>query len=227
MWVEGRSPELSVDQAGRVQERRLVNWLTGLAKRKDLGQYDQTAADRAVAAENRATLAILRRGLGKPVGENLRLYPYIMRFVPALTDRERYESTLDSYILIATLFAHHTLTVDKGNLGTTMAAVRKEAENRRAGAESIEKRFVALLNSHRDDLPNHLRHVISLVAAREVPVNWLKLLEDIQHWDNPWRSVQSSWARSFWAEASSASSSPDNQPTGEGSEALEKEEEPA
>jgi CRISPR system Cascade subunit CasB len=66
-------------------------------------------------------------------------------------------------------------------------------------SSSVERRFVALLNSHRDDLPNRLRHAVSLLRAPGVPVDWAQLLRDIQSWDHPDRFVQVQWARSFWA----------------------------
>jgi CRISPR system Cascade subunit CasB len=70
---------------------------------------------------------------------------------------------------------------------------RTEAEKR------IEKRLLALLNCHRDDLPDHLRQVISLLKSKDTPVNWAKLLHDIKGWDWESRDVQRSWAWGFWA----------------------------
>ena len=65
-------------------------------------------------------------------------------------------------------------------------------------SESLEKRFVALLNCHGDDLPNHLRQAVSLLKAKDVAVNWHQLLRDVLYWDHEARFVQQQWAREFW-----------------------------
>jgi CRISPR type I-E-associated protein CasB/Cse2 len=68
----------------------------------------------------------------------------------------------------------------------------KDAERR------TEKRLVTLLNCHQDDLPDHLRHTIGLLKSKEIPINWLQLLNDVQNWQRESRDVQRRWARQFW-----------------------------
>jgi CRISPR system Cascade subunit CasB len=69
----------------------------------------------------------------------------------------------------------------------------------KAGSEeAVERRFVALLNAHPEDLDKHLRHAVSLLKAHEIPVDWLRLLGDLRGWGNPERYVQRNWARAFW-----------------------------
>ena len=67
---------------------------------------------------------------------------------------------------------------------------------------SIEKRFVALLNSDEEDLPNHLRQIISLLKSKEAPINWSQLLFDIKNWDNERVNVQRHLANGFWGNTS-------------------------
>ena len=62
----------------------------------------------------------------------------------------------------------------------------------------IEKRLVALLNSHLDDLPKHLQHTIRLLKSKDIPVDWSQLLRDMQNWHREDREIQRSWARGFW-----------------------------
>jgi CRISPR system Cascade subunit CasB len=62
----------------------------------------------------------------------------------------------------------------------------------------VERRFVALLNCHQDDLDHHLRQAVSLLKSKDAPVDWAELLKDIQRWDNDDRLVQRRWARAFW-----------------------------
>ena len=70
--------------------------------------------------------------------------------------------------------------------------------NRDDAEKRVEKRLVALLNCHQDDLPDHLRHVISLLKAKDIFINWLQLLNDVQNWQRESRDVQRRWARQFW-----------------------------
>ncbi len=164
----------------RNRERRFANYLA-----------EFTDPER----EDRAALAALRRGLGKPPGEAAEMHPYVVPFLPH--DGSRWEE--DAHYLVAALFAWHQLVWPEGggewdrNVGASFVRLAE-----RAGSGSIEQRFVALLNSHRDDLPEHLRHAVGLLRAHEVPVDWAQLLRDIQEWDRESRSTQRSWARAFW-----------------------------
>ena len=69
---------------------------------------------------------------------------------------------------------------------------------------AIERRFVALLAAHPDDLDFYLRQAVSFLRSKEVPVNWQQLLSDVLAWSHPERYVQKAWARAFWGRAQSA-----------------------
>lgn len=99
-------------------------------------------------------------------------------------------------MLVASLFALHPAEGGSGNLGAAFARLR--ASDR---TESTEKRFLALLNCHRDDLTNHVRQAVCLLKSKEIPVNWDQLIEDLLNWDNPDRLVQKDWAKSYWTGA--------------------------
>ena len=49
--------------------------------------------------EDRAALAALRRGLGRPPGETMEMYPYVAPYTNGLTRKQE-----DAYYLISTLF---------------------------------------------------------------------------------------------------------------------------
>lgn len=87
------------------------------------------------------------------------------------------------------------------------------------GEPGVERRFVALLNCHRDDLPAHLRHAVGLLKSKEIPVDWAELLHDILRWDSESRSVQRAWARAFWGRA--GRSDDDAQPADDAATAAE------
>jgi len=154
-----------------------------------------TLADR----QDRAALAALRRGLGKGPGETAEPYLYVGRFLPEEPWREA------AFLLTAALFALHPLpwpgATDprRSNLGGSLARLSRNVES-----DSVERRVVALLNSHSDDLPDHLRRIVALLKTHDIPVDWAQLLHDVQGWDWPSRSVQRAWARSFWADPGTA-----------------------
>lgn len=148
-----------------------------------------------VKDENRAALAALRRGLGKEPGEAPEMFPYVVRWVPPGNDAW-HEKT---YYLVASLFALHQKATTAGegatNLGASLRWLRHKSDS-----ESVEKRFVALLNSHGDDVAEHLRRVVALLKAQEIPIDWTQLLRDVQRWNAPSRFVQRSWARAYWSD---------------------------
>ena len=147
------------------------------------------------AADDRAALARLRRGLGKNPGTVVETHglvqPWLPRGLPPWHE--------DACYLIAGLFAAHSEPGGRGSLGE---AFRRLAEDR--GGDSTEKRFVALLNCHAEELPTHLRHAVSLLASGGVPIDWARLLRDVQGWGHPARWVQRDWSRDFWAPAAPA-----------------------
>jgi CRISPR system Cascade subunit CasB len=141
--------------------------------------------------EDRGALAALRRGLGNPPGQAPEMFPYVIPYLPAETERWREEA----YFMIASLYALHPSSIQKGNLGGHFASLRGS----NISDQSLERRFTALLSAHRDDLSFYLRQAISYLRSKEQPVNWHQLLRDVMSWGHPDRYVQMRWARSFWA----------------------------
>src|SRR5262245_18694298 len=93
------------------------------------------------ADEDRGALAALRRGLGKEPGTAAEMYPVVVpRLPPGLTPHQE-----ENYYLIAALFGLHPEPRGNGSLGAAFARLRHERDS-----ESIDKRFVALLNCHTD-----------------------------------------------------------------------------
>jgi CRISPR system Cascade subunit CasB len=141
--------------------------------------------------DDRGALAQLRRGLGKPPGTAIEMYPYISRWTSSVFNREA-----DAYFLIASLFGLYPTSSWKAedeynNLGKSLSLMKDDSG-------SIEKRFTALLNADEEDLPDYLRQIVSLIKAREKPINWHLLLEGVRQWGRSDRGVQRQWARGFW-----------------------------
>jgi len=163
-----------------------------------------THLERLVREKDRGALATLRRGLGKPPGTVREMDRYILHDLPA----DITETQENAYYLVGALFAYWHQGKDNfvanapANLGESLRLLvdRDSAEtgNRENAEKRIERRLVALLNCHRDDLPDHLRHIIGLLKSKEIAVNWTQLLWDVQNWQWESREVQRKWARRFW-----------------------------
>lgn len=148
-------------------------------------------------AENRGALAALRRGLGQPPGT----VPDMFRYVVPLLPKDAFPGswTERSYYLLAALYASHPATAPEGNLGNHFAAhldMQKPERN-----DAIERRFIALLTAHPDDLHIYLRQAISFLRSKdETPVNWHQLMWDVLQLGYPDRAtaVRKRWADAFW-----------------------------
>jgi CRISPR system Cascade subunit CasB len=137
--------------------------------------------------EERGSLAALRRGAGSAPGTVAAMYPHILPWVPCQPWVE------DAAYIVGSLFALNSQPGGQGNIGKAFTLLPQN--------ESLEKRFVALLNCNREDLPNHLRQAVGLLKSKEVPIDWRQLLHDILYWDHESRFVQRQWARDFWQTA--------------------------
>ncbi|MDQ3713875.1 MAG: type I-E CRISPR-associated protein Cse2/CasB [Acidobacteriota bacterium] len=173
----------------------------------------QKKTNESARQNTRAALAYLRRGLGRKAGTAVEMLPYIMPYAEKLPEglsskqREKIES---SYFLVGSLIGLYPKasrkSEDKGrlNLGKSLLLFDREISKKSPNLlksernSSVEKRFVALLNADEEDLPNHLRQIISLLKSKEIPINWLQLLKDINDWSYESKSVQRNWAREFW-----------------------------
>ncbi|HXG84297.1 MAG TPA: type I-E CRISPR-associated protein Cse2/CasB [Pyrinomonadaceae bacterium] len=144
-------------------------------------------------AQNRAALANLRRGLGKPPKTVMEMYPYLGQFL-SHEPKPRYETAV---FIVAALFAYYPDA--PGNVGNLGDSIRRMKDD----SDSIEKRFVALLNAEAEDLPYYLRQIIGLLKSKEIAVNWNLLLNHVTNWNSDKRYVQTAWARSFWGNFSS------------------------
>lgn len=142
--------------------------------------------------DDRAALAALRRGAGKKPGTEAAMFPW-MPWVPDVIDSPEYRAAFH----VASLFAMHPAAGGAGTLGDVMRRVRQAT-----GSDSIEARFVALLQAHPDDLPGRLRGCITLAESRDIPVNWQQLLMDLQGLlsGGDWADdVRKRWSQDFWA----------------------------
>lgn len=167
----------------------------------EISQIEEPGSDTGVVGylkklairQDRAALAHLRRGLARKPGETMEMYPYIGRFINEKTNNSHDRAVF----LTSALFADYSdASQNIGNLGRSVRQLSNET-----GSDSVQRRFVALLDAEADDLHFYLRQMIGLLKANSIAVNWNRLFEDIRDWGRPSRKVQREWARSFWGSA--------------------------
>jgi CRISPR system Cascade subunit CasB len=137
--------------------------------------------------DDRAMLAELRRGLGRKPGEAPGMFPYVVPFV-----HHRDEEA--NLYLIASLFALHPASAQTGNLGSRL----RRLANTLGDDTATTRRFVQLLNQHREALDTPLRQHISILKAHDIGVNWHQLLYDLGYWSHEDHFVQKRWADAYW-----------------------------
>lgn len=178
--------------------------------------------------DDRGALAALRRGLGCAPGEAAEMHRYVVPFLQPDRDGDDWR-----FYLVASLFATHPETwagESQGRWTSNLGASFRRLSQLRGGtpgtqAPAVERRFTALLGARQEDLPDHLRHAISLLKAEGVPVDYAQILEDLRWWDHEERRVQRRWARAFWADsatregdANAQDANDDGQPDDDGNE---------
>ncbi len=135
--------------------------------------------------EDRGALADLRSGLGKEPGEMARVHKHVVPYLPEKSYNDRW------YYVTATLFGSFPKHRQGCGFGTAFRPLRQKSD-------SMEARFVALLNAHPDDLDGHLRYAVGLLKANEQPLDWFRLFDDLLQWGHPEGHVQLRWARDFY-----------------------------
>lgn len=148
-----------------------------------------------VKKQDRGALAHLRQGLGKPTGAVPEMHRYVVPFLPPKASRRLEEACYLTAALFALWHQGKDMVILNPplNLGASLAHMVTSNNE-----DSLDRRVTALLKSHPEDLPHHLRQVISLLKSKDVPVAWHQLLKDILNWDHPEGFVQRAWAQAFW-----------------------------
>lgn len=104
------------------------------------------------------------------------------------------------HYLVAGLFAlHHPCAPGKETeRARSLGAALRHAASGDPGQGS-ERRLLALLGSKSEDLPDQLRHTVSYLRARNVSIDYRRLMQDLLLWDTREGEVQRRWGREFWA----------------------------
>ncbi|HNY40730.1 MAG TPA: type I-E CRISPR-associated protein Cse2/CasB [Bryobacteraceae bacterium] len=125
--------------------------------------------------------------------------PGAMRVVAPFLPEEDTGWRESLHYLIAALFALHPCSAgnEADRAQTFGLALRKAAF--RDPAQGPERRLLALLGCRSEDLPDHLRHAASYLRARDIPIDYRRLMQDLNWWDAGEGEVQRRWGRDFWS----------------------------
>lgn len=135
--------------------------------------------------EDTRALAELRRGLRDKPGMNLQAARYVYPWLPKNLPEDRVKDAF----LVAGLFALHPRNGEGKNFGATL---------RRINGSAIEQRFLALLDSDKETLPDKLSHLVPLLKSKKISIDWIQLLKDLGWWEHPDKWVQQKWAKGFY-----------------------------
>ena len=152
--------------------------------------------------EDRGAMARLRRSLSRSPGAYPPAYAYVEPFV-GRGQREDAPQRIALYVT-AGLFAMHPEHVEGVHYAEALAELMNEKNS-----QSIEKRFVALLESHPEDLHVHLRQATSLLASGDKGFDYKELCRDLVYWYDVRKlgradKVKQKWARKFYSRLSSS-----------------------
>jgi CRISPR system Cascade subunit CasB len=146
-----------------------------------------------LAISNSKVRAVLRRSLAFDPGTCIEAFPSVEPFLSKDTD----EWQRQMYYLTAGLWALGSGSGERSFVD--VLAQREHSEKARSDSgnlTSTERRFIALLDADRDQLPHRLRQLISLIS--DSPIDWSELLNDLNYWNYRGRKVQQRWARRFY-----------------------------
>jgi CRISPR system Cascade subunit CasB len=144
-----------------------------------------------VRRDDRAVLSRLRHSLSDVPERQIRAFAVIEPFTSSLEGWSR-----EAYYLAGGLYATHPERSEEEH--ETLGATFKRVYLERGESPSIEQRFLSLLDADTHQLPDRLRHAITLIRSEAFAVNYELLLRQLLAWRQDSRWVQQRWARDFY-----------------------------
>jgi CRISPR system Cascade subunit CasB len=142
-------------------------------------------------------LARLRRNAGHSLAEALGAHRVFFQALPYGLNPIQEET----YFLIATLFAltkpEHR-SENAGSFGSTMRQVRRLSEQSKDRQNSLDRRFQALIDSDREQLPFRLQQLVRLAKSQDKRIDFVQLLVDVLRWGAEENWVQLHWSRDYY-----------------------------
>ena len=173
----------------------------------------------------RAQLANLRRGIGRKPGDMPELWGMLFAEMPEEMLSQNGQPTREEWAIYTALTLYalhqqsskiseqnmHAAEKPENRLGRAVARLVKDEENDR---ERIARRFNAFATA--DDMltaAHHLRGLIQLLRAEEIPLDYVHLAENLYDFQNPdFRpGVRLEWGQDFYDKSRAANEAHDEQ----------------
>lgn len=148
---------------------------------------------------DRALLAVLRRSLAQPPGEDLRAVAALEGLIVRLQgehalDGERQRRL--AYLVAGLLAWCRTRGSDnQASMGHCLAQLCRASVGDKQAA--MERRLAQLADADEEQLPVLLRAAVHLFDQAGIAPDFSLLLRHLRAWDNPNRWVQRQWLRDF------------------------------
>jgi CRISPR system Cascade subunit CasB len=146
--------------------------------------------------DGRATLAALRRGINEEPRDVLPVLRVVLHLEPRARGKEQ-----EALTRLACLFALHPTPSGRLASSDGLGAALRRVKGK-TGSDSIEQRFMALLQCHETDLLQHLRHAVTLARSQDVHLRWADILQALCWWSSEKQYNQRRWAEEFWGGSS-------------------------
>lgn len=151
-----------------------------------------------------ATLAQLRRGVGKEVGAVPDLWQYTLEGLPGDPHRQGDLPTINERAVYAamTLYAVHQQSrgQEMHQPGQSLGTAVRQLRTRAASAEAVRRRFVALGTAETfDEVVHHARGLITQLRSHGIPLDYGMLTEDLVYLQTRGADrVRLRWGRDFY-----------------------------
>jgi CRISPR system Cascade subunit CasB len=160
-------------------------------------------------SEVRATLAMLRRGIGKAPGSMPELWNVTFGGLPETLLSKNDEPTKGEWAVhtALTLYALHQQGKDPGrqcmqkegeNLGV---AARRLVDREKSNEEAVIRRFQSVaLSDNFERLSWHLRGLVQLLKSKDIPLDYPALTEDLYwfHLNDRRDRIRLKWGQDFY-----------------------------
>ncbi len=136
-------------------------------------------------------LGLLRTHAGQDIDESVAGFDLFTGLWWPLRERNQAAPRRGVAWLVAKLYAMTPLPQGDGN---TLARQLRRCQLR---IERQQRQFDQLLQLPLTDLEPHLRWALSLIAAHNMPLDWVQLTDDLSIWER--ESTRLRWAKDFLA----------------------------
>lgn len=152
------------------------------------------------SANNRKGLAEIRRA--QSVTQQSSAYEHVMPYIPTTADAVlvRIMCVVGAHAVKASKVIVFDRKKYTDNFGDTLRKLKGDRRN--SESVTIADRYIKqLMGCDREDLPERINHIMSVVGSHGIVVDYVSLINDMHFWNE---KTMLSWARHFYHNVSEA-----------------------